>query len=52
MSGEVEPPACDVPSGKHPGQVRLFACGYRCQSHTPAALAGRPEPAAPAPSSK
>jgi hypothetical protein len=24
--------------------VRLFACGWRCPSHTPAALAGQPEP--------
>lgn len=26
--------------------VRLYACGYRCPAHTPAALAGHPEPAA------
>lgn len=24
--------------------VRLFICGYRCPAHTPAAMAGRPEP--------
>jgi hypothetical protein len=24
--------------------VRLSACGWRCPAHTPAALAGRPEP--------
>ena len=24
--------------------TRLYACGYRCPSHTPAALAGQPEP--------
>lgn len=29
--------------------ARLFMCGWRCHECTPAALAGRPEPAAPAP---
>lgn len=27
--------------------VRLYISGYRCPEHTPAALAGRPEPDAP-----
>jgi hypothetical protein len=30
---------CGTPEG-----VRLYACGHRCPAHTPAALAGRPEP--------
>lgn len=29
---------CDAP------RSRLYACGPRCVSHTPAALAGLPEP--------
>lgn len=27
--------------------VTLYACGWRCQWHTPAAFAGRPEPVSP-----
>lgn len=46
----VIPGVCD--SGQtacgQPG--RLFAAGYRCLSHTPAALAGKPE--APEPKTK
>ena len=26
------------------GDTRLYAAGYRCRSHTPAALSGQPEP--------
>lgn len=34
---------CDVP-GQHHGRTRPFPCGPRCEAHTPAALAGKPEP--------
>jgi hypothetical protein len=27
-----------------PAETRPYACGPRCRAHTPAALAGRPEP--------
>lgn len=31
--------------GEHDGRVRLYAAGWRCGTHSPWALAGRPEPA-------
>lgn len=38
------PPDCEHGQCDHAENVHLFACGWRCPSHTPAALAGRPEP--------
>ncbi|MEV0149075.1 MULTISPECIES: hypothetical protein [unclassified Nonomuraea] len=36
----------DAAAGKHCGgtPTRLYICGYRCATCTPAALAGQPEP--------
>lgn len=36
---------CDVPQGEHaPGPARPYPCGWRCDLHSPWALAGQPEP--------
>lgn len=37
-------PACNWSSCGTAEGLRLYACGHRCPSHTPAALAGKPEP--------
>jgi hypothetical protein len=40
-----EPQPCNVPTGDHsPGNARFYPCGWRCDQHSPWALAGRPEP--------
>ncbi|OII64617.1 hypothetical protein BJP40_19965 [Streptomyces sp. CC53] len=38
------PPVCDVPRPDHAGRVRLYPAGWRCSTHAPWAVAGRPEP--------
>lgn len=38
-------PACEVPSNPHGLRyARPYACGWRCNKHTPAAMQGKPEP--------
>jgi hypothetical protein len=39
-----QPRTCGTRGGQHTGLVRLYPCGWRCGSHTPAAQAGNPEP--------
>lgn len=38
------PPPCNSLGTHGLRRARLYACGWRCDSHTPAAQAGRPEP--------
>lgn len=40
-----ERPGCDVPAVPHGlRRPRFYPCGWRCTRHTPAAMAGKPEP--------
>lgn len=42
-------PACDVPQPSHDlTYARLYPCGWRCDRHSPWALAGRTAPESPA----
>ncbi|GAA2108865.1 hypothetical protein GCM10009802_04930 [Streptomyces synnematoformans] len=39
------PRPCNVPTGPHAlNYARTFPCGPRCSTHSPAAVAGKPEP--------
>lgn len=41
---------CNVPQAPHDlTYARLYPCGWRCDRHSPWALAGRPGPESPAP---
>ncbi|MFE2311623.1 hypothetical protein ACFXC8_00230 [Streptomyces sp. NPDC059441] len=39
-----KPQPCDTPNGEHTGRLRFYANGWKCDAHSPWAMAGRPEP--------
>lgn len=43
MSARVPEP-CDGSRGEHTGAVRFYRTGWKCNTHSPWALAGQPEP--------
>ena len=38
------PQPCETPNGAHTGELHFYACGWRCDAHSPWAMKGLPKP--------